>query len=46
MAQQPEFGLKRPPAYHWDMCLLGFLVSHAVLSRGQLYLRAGCAATC
>ena len=23
LAQQPEFNLKKPPAYHWDFALLG-----------------------
>ena len=27
LAQQKEFNLKNPPAYHYDMLLLGFMVS-------------------
>lgn len=28
LAQQKEFNLKKPPSYHYDLLLLGFLVSH------------------
>lgn len=37
MAQQPEFNLKRPAAYHWDMALLGALVRRhsRVLARAR-----------
>jgi boron transporter len=27
MAQQPEFNLKRPSAYHYDLFVLGFTVN-------------------
>lgn len=27
LAQQSEFNLKKPPSYHYDLLLLGFLVS-------------------
>lgn len=31
MAQQKEFNLKNPSAYHYDILILGFMVSNAVL---------------
>lgn len=27
LAQQPEFNLKKPSAYHYDILILGFMVS-------------------
>ena len=26
MAQQEDFNLRKPPAYHWDFALLGIMV--------------------
>ena len=35
LAQQPEFGLRKPPAYHYDFFLLGGLDRWMVWSTGQ-----------
>lgn len=29
LAQQKEFNLRKPSAYHYDLLLLGFLVTHS-----------------
>lgn len=31
LAQQKEFNLRKPPSYHYDLLLLGFLVSNFLL---------------
>lgn len=31
LSQQKEFNLKKPPSYHYDLLLLGFLVSKFVV---------------
>lgn len=38
MAQQKEFNLKNPSAYHYDILLLGFMVCYPIMSRFQLFL--------
>lgn len=43
MAQQKEFNLKNPSAYHYDVLLLGFMVSaqfleHCVLPCNKLFV--------
>ena len=42
LAQQKEFNLKKPSAYHYDIFLLGFMVSiyiHTFLSRYSSILK-------
>jgi len=33
MAQQKEFNLKNPSAYHYDILLLGFMVCYPIICR-------------
>lgn len=37
LAQQNEFNLKKPSSYHYDLLLLGFLVSSCLFNRPKWY---------
>ena len=36
LAQQKEFNLRKPPSFHYDLLLLGFLVCKSLLSNINL----------
>lgn len=38
LAQQKEFNLRKPPSYHYDLLLLGFMVCKSLLGHHFLLL--------